>query len=166
MPFRQITWKGRYLEHKRRAKMRSIPFLLTFDQWSEIWKQSGHADEMGHCGHQFCMARYGDKGGYEVGNVRIITCSENNSEQWSNMTPDMQARRRQQQSTLVEANPAWAGHARRPEVAAKISATKLGVKHKPHSVETREKIRATNIATKARKKWVYQAFVELPMNTY
>jgi hypothetical protein len=160
------VWRMKYLEHKRRAGLRGILFSLTFDEWSAIWRESGRFDEMGHCGHQYCMARNGDKGAYELGNVRIISCSENNTEQWGNMTPEAQAERRLRQSLMMKDNPQWTGHSKRPEVRAKISAAKKGKSRGPHSPETRERIRAANVATKARQRQMRHAFVEMPMVAY
>jgi hypothetical protein len=73
--------RKRYKDHKASAKQRGIPFLLTYPQWLSIWEASGHLDERGPRMDQYCMARYGDSGAYEVGNVRIITCEDNIAEQ-------------------------------------------------------------------------------------
>ncbi|MGZ8892907.1 MAG: hypothetical protein ACXW1R_08270 [Halobacteriota archaeon] len=58
-------------------RIRGIPFLLTFDKWWNIWQQSGHYSERGCGSGKYCMARFGDQGAYEVGNVKIITNGEN-----------------------------------------------------------------------------------------
>ena len=51
--------------------------LLTFEEWMDIWWESGHWFERG-CKHgQFCMSRFNDIGNYVRGNVEIILCSEN-----------------------------------------------------------------------------------------
>ncbi len=73
----------RFTYEKRRqdAKRRGIPFLLTFDEWWSIWDASGKWDQRGQHTGQYMMARLGDVGPYAVGNVRIITCNENVSEQ-------------------------------------------------------------------------------------
>lgn len=72
--------KSIYRDCKYGAKERSIEFLLTFDEWLKIWIDSGHFHERGRSNHQYQMARFGDKGPYTVGNVRIITCAENHAE--------------------------------------------------------------------------------------
>jgi hypothetical protein len=65
----------------RQAAGRNIPFLLTFEQWWDIWQQSGHWHERGNLdGDKYCMARHGDVGPYAVGNVKIITNRENSIE--------------------------------------------------------------------------------------
>ena|SRR5258708_26013420 len=70
----------KFIDHRKAAKRRSIPFLLTFDQWWDIWNCSGHWDNRGKLRHQYCMARFGDQGAYEVGNIQIITVSQNCAE--------------------------------------------------------------------------------------
>jgi hypothetical protein len=69
-----------YQSHKNRAALRGIPFLMTFEEWWGVWEQSGHWHERGSLRGQYVMARHGDKGGYEVGNVKIITSEENSRE--------------------------------------------------------------------------------------
>jgi hypothetical protein len=73
----------RFAYEKRRqdAKTRGIPFLLTFEEWWSVWDESGKFAERGQHTGQYVMARHGDLGPYAVGNVRIITCNENVSEQ-------------------------------------------------------------------------------------
>lgn len=69
------TPKGRYGAHRKNAKRRGIPFLLTFDQWLHIW-----GDKLDRCGKhagQYVMARFGDSGPYAVGNVEIVTVEQN-----------------------------------------------------------------------------------------
>jgi len=74
--------RAAYTKHKHHAKMRDIPFLLTFDEWWSIWGASGQWLLRGHCKGQYVMARTGDKGPYAVGNVRITTVSDNHAEAW------------------------------------------------------------------------------------
>jgi hypothetical protein len=70
--------RGKWRNHKARAKSRAIPFLLTFEEWWSIWKPHWH--ERG-CGRgKYCMARFGDCGPYAVGNVKIIRNEENRAE--------------------------------------------------------------------------------------
>lgn len=72
------TPKGRFAAHKRRAKLKGIPFLMTFDQWWALW--APHWDKRGVGRGSMVMARNGDIGAYEVGNVRITTNEANISE--------------------------------------------------------------------------------------
>lgn len=76
----QQTPRGRYSIHKRNAKKREVPFLLSFDEWEKIWKESGHYEARGKSGDSYVMARFEDEGPYAVGNVRIIPCGENTAE--------------------------------------------------------------------------------------
>lgn len=71
------TPKGRYLLHKQRAKRRWVPFKLTFQEWWSYW--APHWGERNGQGNLH-MCRNGDKGAYEVGNVRIGTLQENRAE--------------------------------------------------------------------------------------
>ena len=69
--------KGRYAQHRQRAKQSGIPFLLTFEQWWQIWQESGHYENRGNGVSSYVMARPGDQGPYAIGNVEIITGGAN-----------------------------------------------------------------------------------------
>lgn len=69
-----------FYSHRHTARAHGRAFLLTFDQWFEIWQASGHLKERGRKRGQYCMARFGDVGPYAVGNVRICTVTENHHE--------------------------------------------------------------------------------------
>jgi len=71
---------GAYMKQKWHAKERNIPFLLSFNDWWSVWDTSGQWLLRGCRKGRYVMARFGDQGGYEVGNVKIITHSENLSE--------------------------------------------------------------------------------------
>lgn len=66
-----------YCTHVLGAVSRKIDFLLTYEEWYQIWFDSGHIDERGTRKGKYVMARFGDTGPYAVGNVKIITMSEN-----------------------------------------------------------------------------------------
>ena len=70
-----------YDRHKSQAKTRNIAFLLTFEEWTTIWLESGKWEQRGRRKGQYVMARFGDVGPYEIGNVHICTCQENNAAQ-------------------------------------------------------------------------------------
>jgi hypothetical protein len=67
-----------------------VEFRMTFEEWLAVWLESGryHLRRSGG----WCMARYGDLGHYEVGNVRIASPAENTADyvprctQWVNGT--------------------------------------------------------------------------------
>lgn len=72
--------KRAFQTHKNNARTRGILFLLTFEEWVQIWQQSGHLGEWGKFKGQYNMARFGDAGPYAIGNVKIILCEENHKE--------------------------------------------------------------------------------------
>jgi hypothetical protein len=55
-----------------------VKMKLTFQEWMQIWWDSGHLAKR-HC-HGYVMARTNDTGHYEVGNVRICFWIENVAE--------------------------------------------------------------------------------------
>jgi hypothetical protein len=70
----------RYNEQRHHAKQRGIAWKLLYWEWLQIWQDSGHLPERGHKGGQWVMARNGDKGAYEAGNIKIVPCEKNNSD--------------------------------------------------------------------------------------
>lgn len=72
--------RGKYAAHKQGAAKRGILFFLTFDQWWEIWKDSGLYTLRGAKSGCYCMARFGDEGPYAVGNVSIQCFVKNSKE--------------------------------------------------------------------------------------
>lgn len=67
-----------YRQHAVRAGRRGIEFNLTFSQWWALWEP--HYAARGTNTGQMCMCRTGDKGAYEIGNVRIDTVNSNRQE--------------------------------------------------------------------------------------
>jgi len=67
-----------YAAQKKMARVRSIEFLLTYEEWLDIWKQSGHWHERGHRKGQYVMSRPKDRGPYASWNVKIVTVAVNN----------------------------------------------------------------------------------------
>jgi hypothetical protein len=74
------TPRDRYDSHKANAKKRGVEFKFLFSEWMKMWEESGHFKDRGKGKNKYCMARFGDVGAYEVGNVHIITNSENRKE--------------------------------------------------------------------------------------
>lgn len=66
-----------YLDQKRNANERGIGWEITFPEWVRVWEESGHLHERGRGANGYCMARKGDQGPYQVGNVYITTCRGN-----------------------------------------------------------------------------------------
>lgn len=81
------TPRGRYAFHKSSAKQRGIPFLLTFEDWWDIWQSSGRWEQRGRRRDQYVMARFGDRGAYERSNVRICLSGENTDEMRQGLPP-------------------------------------------------------------------------------
>jgi hypothetical protein len=127
-------WRHKYNQANNNAKLRNIPFLLTFNEWQKIWMDSGKWEQRGWRKGQYVMARFGDKGAYEIGNVRVCLAEENRAE------------RNQNYSLKGEQNPAygkdyWASASDEERIrrAAIISEVHKG---KPKSAEQRAKMRA------------------------
>jgi hypothetical protein len=60
---------------------RNVQWDLTFEDWLDIWLQSGHLHERGKGIGKYCMARKNDAGPYAVGNVYITLHQQNNVDQ-------------------------------------------------------------------------------------
>ena len=69
----------RFQKQLQHSKERGIEWKLTFAEWWALWRESGKWSERGR-GSGHVMARYGDTGPYAVGNVKIISAKENQSE--------------------------------------------------------------------------------------
>lgn len=76
----QHPLKMRYREQRGMARLRGIPFLLTFPEWMQIWRDSGHLHHRGCRQSQYVMARFNDAGPYAIGNVKIIPHTQNSRE--------------------------------------------------------------------------------------
>lgn len=72
----RATPRGKYVDHRNRARQCGIPFKLTFEEWWSLWEP--YWGERGLGGMVMC--RKDDLGGYEIGNVRIDTQANNNRE--------------------------------------------------------------------------------------
>jgi len=78
-------WKtdyGKYKSHQRRALRSNIPFEISFDEWLNVWKLSGHYEERSPTGYVMC--RKGDMGSYSKDNVFIAHASHNKQDAWFN----------------------------------------------------------------------------------
>jgi hypothetical protein len=98
-------FRGRYRDHALRARNRGISFELTFEQWMEIWLKSGQILNRGMELGQYVMGRNNDTGPYAVGNVSIITGSQNVHDANIRLSPGFYKRwdtkRRLQQSKVL-----------------------------------------------------------------
>ena len=118
--------KVKFRQQRQRANGREIPFLLSFEQWWDIWQKSGHWEERGRCKGQYVMSRYGDKGGYEVDNVFIQQCGHNVS---------------QAQSGRHSAKKGKTTRPQTPEEKLKNSLAHLGKPKGPMTEEHKQKLR-------------------------
>ena len=78
MPFSYPTEFERHLRHayashSRNAKKRGIPFLFTFEQWSEWWLTDDRWSRRGRKAGQLQMGRKGNSGPYAPENVECVT---------------------------------------------------------------------------------------------
>jgi hypothetical protein len=67
----------RFVQQRASAKYRGVEFRLTFEQWRDWWLATGHVDERGKLRGQWVMARPGDAGAYEVGNLECMRAEDN-----------------------------------------------------------------------------------------
>ena len=72
----------KYRHQRHSAKRRGIKFLLTFGEWWSLWQSSGKWAKRGIYKGQYVMSRPGDKGAYEIGNVKICLSTENTQEHY------------------------------------------------------------------------------------
>jgi hypothetical protein len=59
--------------------MRGIEFKLTFEEWFCWWMDTGHYMERGREVGKYVMARKGDKGAYELGNIECVQAQVNST---------------------------------------------------------------------------------------
>lgn len=72
---------SRYFQQQmNNARIRGIPFELTFADWWKLWVDSGKWNVRGRGHGAYVMSRHGDVGPYALGNVSIKLADENNSE--------------------------------------------------------------------------------------
>src|ERR1700676_5335576 len=75
--------RKKYRTHKSNAKRRGIKFELSFEEWVSILV--GALGEKWYLKYgrkklQYCVSRIGDRGSYIIGNVRVVTNTQNHSE--------------------------------------------------------------------------------------
>jgi hypothetical protein len=128
----QAKFLKAYRMQKSNAKTRKIPFLLTFEQWLEIWNASGKIHLRGRGAEKFCMCRNNDIGPYEIGNVFIGTGRENVRAGNLGKLDSDKTRQKKSQSMRGIPHPWSVGEKNpmhRPEVKAKMSQKISGSKH-------------------------------------
>lgn len=145
-PERMKQWRAQnsrtprflFAAHKSNARARDIPFALTFDQWWTLWQESGQWERRGWRRGQYVMARQGDRGGYEPGNVSITLAEQNRADRARNYPPkgsknpaygknywatqDEQGREARRAKTIAFQS----GRPKGPQMADRLSATATG----------------------------------------
>lgn len=77
MTQKRITPKFAFACQRAQARRRKVDWKLTFEQWWQIWQDSGHWERRGRKWDCYVMCRVGDAGAYEAGNVFIGRMVEN-----------------------------------------------------------------------------------------
>jgi len=116
---------AKYWAQKAAAKRRGIIFELTFEEWLEIWEASGHFEERGRGANQYQMARHNDLGPYAIGNVMIITASQNATEVKGRKGRKCPPRSEEHRRKISEA---LTGKKASEKTREKLSAMRTGVK--------------------------------------
>lgn len=75
-----VTAKKQFKTQRGSAKYRGIIWDLSFEQWTQIWIDSGKYHLRGCKRGLYVMSRLGDTGPYSVDNVEIKTHADNLSE--------------------------------------------------------------------------------------
>jgi hypothetical protein len=69
--------RATFVEKRSNAKRRGIAWDLTLEEYTEVVMQQEYMDNRGCQRHCLHIDRIDHTRGYEVGNLQIITCSEN-----------------------------------------------------------------------------------------
>jgi hypothetical protein len=150
----QATKKVRqaFASQKCAARRRGIIFLLLLEEWIDIWQRSGKFHLRGKRSSEYCMARFGDRGAYVVGNVRIMSNSENHAEQdhppniYSEISRTKMSAAKKgiklSAETRRRMSIAQSGKTLSEETKAKIAKSHIGIRP---SEATKEKIRQTKL---------------------
>jgi hypothetical protein len=121
-----------YTQHKSNAKRRGVFFLLTFEEWKEVWLASNKWELRGRGASKYCMCRTGDVGAYAVGNV-FIDRNVRNISDGNKGKPDSAETRAKKSAALAGQPKPWSrgenNPMHRPEVKAAMSAATSGAKH-------------------------------------
>jgi len=74
-----MSWKNKWRNLINNSKLAGNTCLLSLEEYINLALEAGlvSPDQIGCTPESFQMARYGDKGNYEVGNCRFITMKEN-----------------------------------------------------------------------------------------
>lgn len=92
--------KLRFREHRKGARIRGVPFDLTFDQWYNWWLSHGVDRNLPRVNNSdtLCMCRTGDQGPYNLDNIYCATKRQNTIDGHKN-NPNTHGRYRKRIST-------------------------------------------------------------------
>lgn len=123
-----------YASQRQSAKARGILWSITFPEWIEIWRRSGRLLERGCGKNKYCMARIGDVGAYEVGNVLIKTNAENAIESLTHTPWSVRFDTAKSNGTIRDKKTCIRGHELTPANKTKAGACKFcdSIRHKKY----------------------------------
>lgn len=137
--------KRKFQEQRNAARRRNISFLLTFEEWWKFWQDSSHWYERGRNKGSYVMARFGDKGPYAVGNVKICTVEENAIDKKLFLSEE--TRDKLSKAHIGRKRDYWKKMT--PEQKEQWSKDRTGHKNPPRTKEQRQKI----IERRTGQKW-------------
>jgi len=148
------TEKQRFRQQRQMASKRGIEFKLSFEQWWDIWQQSGHWEERGRKIGQYCMSRVGDLGAYEIDNVFIQLSRANVSQaQQGRISPKRgRTTRPQTAEEKLKNSLAHLGKPKGPMTEEHKQKLREVRKLQVTSDETKEKMRLSQLARWAKRK--------------
>ena len=127
-----LTLEGAYKQHSGNAKSRGIDFNISFDEWLQVWNDSGKLQYRGRGKDKYCMCRIGDTGSYSIDNVYIDTNSSNLSNGNLGKIMSNETKQKIANANIGKERP-WAKGLNNPmhrqEVKDKISEATRGGKH-------------------------------------
>lgn len=110
------------------AKFRKIEWLLTYEEWLQIWNDSGRWDQRGRGTGKYCMSRVGDTGPYSKDNVYINECVMNSGDKFRGT--------KQSQETIAKKSKSLTGVKHSPERRLANSLGQLRYRAKQKSLIT------------------------------
>ena len=124
-----------YTQQKSNAKRRRVAFSLTFNEWKQIWLDSGKWNQRGRGAEKYCMCRIEDKGAYSIKNVFIGQGKKNVSEGNIGKPNSLETKLKKSQAAKGKKHP-WSVGDKNPmhklEVKIKISQAISGKNHYNH----------------------------------
>lgn len=63
---------AKFVRAQAAARRRGVPWELTFNQWLNLWEDSGHCNADGPNTTQYRLVRFNDTGAFRMGNAVVI----------------------------------------------------------------------------------------------